>query len=88
MRSLVGTAAGRDTEKDDVKAGRIKSGMRNALNIYYTTGTCRESIVTCQLTPSPGYDLPLLRVRSRECSTHIVYTYPALEASDAPSEVW
>ena len=59
--------------------------MRNALNIY-TTG--RERIVTCQLTLSPGYDLPFLRVRSRECSTHILYSFPALEPSDAPSEVW
>ena len=59
--------------------------MENALNMYTTGG---ERIVTCQLTPSPGYNLPLLRVQTRECSTHILYTYPALEPSDAPSEVW
>ena len=73
----------RNTE-DNVKCWPVKYGMRNALNIY-TTG--RERIVKCQLT-SPGYDLPLLRVLSRECSTHILYTYPALEPSDGPSEVW
>ena len=46
----------------------IKNGMRNALNMH------RERIATCQLTPSPGYDVPLLRLRSRECSTAILYT--------------
>ena len=34
----------------------------------------RERIATCQLTLSPGYDVPLLRLRSRECSTAILYT--------------
>ena len=46
----------------------IKNGMRNALNIH------RERIPTRQLTPSPGYDVPLLRLRSRECFTAILYT--------------
>ena len=67
---------------------RIEKGMRNALNMH------RERIETCQLTLSPGYDAPLLRLRSRECSTAflysrrecstaIVYTYQALEPGDA-----
>ena len=34
----------------------------------------RERIATCQLTLSPGYDVPLLRLRSKECSTTILYT--------------
>ena len=62
----------------------IKNGMRNALNMH------RERIATCQHTLSPGYDVPLLRLRRRECSTAIlytrkecstaiVYTYPVLE---------
>ena len=34
----------------------------------------RERIATCQLTLSPGYDVPLLRLRSREWSTAILYT--------------
>ena len=66
---------------------RIKNGMRNALNML------RERIATCQLTLSPGYDVPLLRLRSRECSTAILYstrkcstaivhTYPVLEPGD------
>ena len=66
---------------------RIKNGMRNALNMQ------RERIATCQLTLSPGYEVPLLRLRSRECSTAflytrrecstaIVYTYPVLEPGD------
>ena len=46
----------------------IKNGMRKALNMH------RERIATCQLTLSPGYDVPLLRLRSRECSTAILYT--------------
>ena len=45
----------------------IENGMRNALNMH------RERIATCQLTLSPGYDVPLLRLRSRECSTAILY---------------
>ena len=44
----------------------IKNGMRNALNMH------RETIATCQLTLSPGYDVPLLRLRSRECSTSCI----------------
>ena len=66
----------------------MKNRMRNALNMH------RERIATCQLTLSPGYDVPILRLRSRECSTAIlstrrecstaiVYTYPALEPWDA-----
>ena len=47
---------------------KIKNRMRNALNMH------RERIATCQLTLSPGYDVPLLRLRSRECSTAILYT--------------
>ena len=46
----------------------MKNRMRNALNMH------RERIATCQLTLSPGYDVPLLRHRSRECSTAILYT--------------
>ena len=46
----------------------IKHGMRNALNMH------RERIATCQLTLSLGYDVPLLRLWSRECSTAILYT--------------
>ena len=46
----------------------IKNGMRNALNMY------RERIATYQLTLSPGYDGPLLRLRSRERFTAILYT--------------
>ena len=46
----------------------MKNGMRNALNMH------REGIATCQLTLSLGYDVPLLRLRSRECSTAILYT--------------
>ena len=42
--------------------------MRNALNML------RERIATCQLTLSPGYDVPLLRLRSTECPTAILYT--------------
>ena len=34
----------------------------------------RERIATSQLTLSPGYDVPLLRLRSRECSTAILYS--------------
>ena len=45
----------------------IKNRMRNALNMH------RERIATCQLTLSPGYDVPLLCPRSRECSTAILY---------------
>ena len=67
---------------------RIKNQMRNALNIH------RERIATCKLTLSPGYDVPLQRVQSRECatailytsrecSTAIVYTYQVLEPGDA-----
>ena len=41
---------------------RIKDGMRNALNMQ------RERLATCQLTLSPGYEVQLLRLRSRECS--------------------
>ena len=66
----------------------MKNRMRNALNMH------REKIARRQLTPSPGYDVPLLRFRSRECSTSIlytsrqcstaiVYTYPVLEPGDA-----
>ena len=47
---------------------RIKNRMRNALNMH------RERIATCQLTLSPGYDVPLLRLQSRECATAILYT--------------
>ena len=47
---------------------RIKNRMRNALNMY------RKRIGTCQLTLSPGYDVPLLRLRSRQCSTAILLT--------------
>ena len=47
---------------------RIKNRMRNALNMY------RERIATCQLTLSPGYNVPLLSLRSRECSTVILCT--------------
>ena len=47
---------------------RIKNRMRNALNMH------RERIATCQLTLSPGYDVQLLRLRIRECSTAILYT--------------
>ena len=46
----------------------IKNRMQNALNMH------RERIDTCQLTMSPGYDAPLLRLRSRERSTAILYT--------------
>ena len=71
---------------------RIKNRMQNAWNIH------RERIATRQLTLSPGYDVPLLRLRSREsstailytsreCSTTIVYTYTVLEPGDAQSEV-
>ena len=51
-----------------MKCWSEKNGMRNALNMH------RERIATCQLTLSPGYDVPLLRLRSRECSTAILYT--------------
>ena len=44
----------------------MKNRMRNALNMH------RESIATCQLTLSPGYHVPLLRLRSRECSTAVL----------------
>ena len=47
---------------------RIKNRMRNALNMK------RERIATCQLTLSPGYDVPLLRLRRKEYSTAILYT--------------
>ena len=47
---------------------RIKNRMRNALNMH------RERIATCQLTLSPVYNVPLLCLRSRECSTAILYT--------------
>ena len=50
------------------KLAGIKNGMRNALNMH------GERIATCQLTLSPGYDVPLLRLRSRECSIAILYT--------------
>ena len=46
----------------------MKNRMRNALNMD------RERIATCQLTLSPGYHVPLLRLRSRECSTAILYS--------------
>ena len=46
----------------------IKNGMRNAFNVH------RERIATCQLTLSTGYDVPLLRLWSREYSTAILYT--------------
>ena len=46
----------------------IKNRMRNALNMH------RERTATCQLTLSPGYDVPLLRLWSRECPTAILYT--------------
>ena len=46
----------------------IKNRMRNALNMH------RERIATCQLTLSPSYDVPLLHLRSRGCSTAIRYT--------------
>ena len=46
----------------------MKNGMRNKLNMH------KERIATCQLTLSPGYDVQLLRLRSRECSTAILYT--------------
>ena len=46
----------------------IKHGMWNALNMH------RDRIATCQLTPCPGYDVSLLRLRCRECSTAILYT--------------
>ena len=46
----------------------IKNRKRNALNMH------RERIATCQLTLSTGYDVPLLRLRSRERSTAILYT--------------
>ena len=66
----------------------MKNGMRNALNMH------RERIATCQLTLSLVYDVPLLRLRRRECSTAILYTrrecstaivntYPMLESGDA-----
>ena len=66
----------------------MKSRMRNTLNMH------RERIARCQLTLSPSYDVPLLRLRSRECSTSIlytsrqcstaiVYTYQVLEQGDA-----
>ena len=48
--------------------GGIKNRMRNTLNMH------RKRIATCQLTLSPGYDVPLLRLRSRECTTAILYT--------------
>ena len=47
---------------------RIKNRMRNALNMQ------RERIATCQLTLTPGYNVPLLRLQSRECATAILYT--------------
>ena len=34
----------------------------------------RERIATCQLTSFACYDVPLLRLRSRDCSTVILYT--------------
>ena len=34
----------------------------------------RERIAPIQLTLSPGNDVPVLRLRSRECSTAILYT--------------
>ena len=46
----------------------IKNRMRNALSMH------RERLATCQLTLSPGYDVPLLCLRRRECSTAILYT--------------
>ena len=42
--------------------------MQNALNMH------RERLATCQLTLSTGYDVPLPRLRRRECSTAILYT--------------
>ena len=71
IRSLVGTTAPweEQVEKDNVKCWpELKILMRNALNMH------RERIATCQLTLSPGNDVPLLRLRSRECSTAILYT--------------
>ena len=67
----------------------IKNQMRNALRMH------RERIATYRLTLSSGYDVPLLRLGSQECSTAILYTrrecstaimyrYPVVEPRDAP----
>ena len=44
------------------------------LKMECETHSHRERLATGQLTLSPCYDVPLLRLRSRECSTAILYT--------------
>ena len=47
---------------------RNKNRIRNALNMH------RVRIATSQLTLFPGYDVPLIRLQSRECAITILYT--------------
>ena len=72
IRSLESTTAAwaEKVERDDVKCWpEIKiDGKTHCICMH------RERLAICQLTPSPRYNLQLLHLRSRECSTAILYT--------------